>query len=216
MQWSFTWLSRKRAFFFLLKCLFLWDWASVYFWCLAPFPCHRRSPRENFQAGRLSPCSPTPPGQSPNRYKRSASLSEAAPFWLEPAVHHHHRTHACQGPMWTCPAVSLPTHTQRQDKGTHAIRPKGLSAPDRGRQARGAGTTAAIGFNDIVWNLQSNKKIHQAIARLLSRRFSPQGGSVLLGGICWRLLEWSRQALRNETSSSLFLSSSSPVIASGC
>ncbi|XP_030891979.1 LIM and calponin homology domains-containing protein 1 [Leptonychotes weddellii] len=34
---------------------------------LAPLPCYRKSPRENFQAGHLSPCSPTPPGQSPNR-----------------------------------------------------------------------------------------------------------------------------------------------------
>uniref|UniRef100_A0A8D2CC63 LIM and calponin homology domains 1 n=1 Tax=Sus scrofa TaxID=9823 RepID=A0A8D2CC63_PIG len=34
---------------------------------------YTKSPRENFQAGHLSPCSPTPPGQSPNRYKRSIS-----------------------------------------------------------------------------------------------------------------------------------------------
>ncbi|XP_076992870.1 LIM and calponin homology domains-containing protein 1 isoform X25 [Tamandua tetradactyla] len=38
-------------------------------------PSERRktSPRENFQAGHLSPCPSTPPGQSPNRYKRSIS-----------------------------------------------------------------------------------------------------------------------------------------------
>lgn len=100
-------------FFFLLKCLFLWDWASVYLWCLAPFPWYRKSPRENFQAGRLSPCSPTPPGQSPNRYKRSASLSEAALFWLEPAGHHHHQISACQGTVRICSPMSLPTHTHR-------------------------------------------------------------------------------------------------------
>uniref|UniRef100_A0A8C2QVD9 DUF4757 domain-containing protein n=1 Tax=Capra hircus TaxID=9925 RepID=A0A8C2QVD9_CAPHI len=46
----------------------------------SPSERRKKSPRENFQAGRLSPCSPTPPGQSPNRYKRSASLSEAALF----------------------------------------------------------------------------------------------------------------------------------------
>uniref|UniRef100_A0A8C2NXR7 LIM zinc-binding domain-containing protein n=1 Tax=Capra hircus TaxID=9925 RepID=A0A8C2NXR7_CAPHI len=37
----------------------------------SPSERRKKSPRENFQAGRLSPCSPTPPGQSPNRYKRS-------------------------------------------------------------------------------------------------------------------------------------------------
>ncbi|XP_043726976.1 LIM and calponin homology domains-containing protein 1 isoform X12 [Cervus elaphus] len=39
----------------------------------SPSERRKKSPRENFQAGRLSPCSPTPPGQSPNRYKRSVS-----------------------------------------------------------------------------------------------------------------------------------------------
>ncbi|XP_005681612.1 PREDICTED: LIM and calponin homology domains-containing protein 1 isoform X11 [Capra hircus] len=39
----------------------------------SPSERRKKSPRENFQAGRLSPCSPTPPGQSPNRYKRSIS-----------------------------------------------------------------------------------------------------------------------------------------------
>nr|XP_020743922.1 LIM and calponin homology domains-containing protein 1 [Odocoileus virginianus texanus] len=39
----------------------------------SPGERRKKSPRENFQAGRLSPCSPTPPGQSPNRYKRSVS-----------------------------------------------------------------------------------------------------------------------------------------------
>uniref|UniRef100_A0A4W2HPJ4 LIM and calponin homology domains 1 n=1 Tax=Bos indicus x Bos taurus TaxID=30522 RepID=A0A4W2HPJ4_BOBOX len=33
----------------------------------SPSERRKKSPRENFQAGRLSPCSPTPPGQSPNR-----------------------------------------------------------------------------------------------------------------------------------------------------
>ena len=179
------------------------------------FPCCRKSPRENFQAGRLSPCSPTPPGQSPNRYKRSASLSEAALFWLEPAGHHHHRISACRGTMGICPPMSLPAHTHRQDRGTHPIHLKILSALDRESQVCDVGTTVAIGFNYIVWNLQSNKKTHQTIARLLSRRLSPQGGSVLLGGIRWWLLQRSRQALRSETSSSLLLDSSSLMIASG-
>ncbi|XP_059239045.1 LIM and calponin homology domains-containing protein 1 isoform X1 [Mustela nigripes] len=39
----------------------------------SPGERRKKSPRENFQAGPLSPCSPTPPGQSPNRYKRSIS-----------------------------------------------------------------------------------------------------------------------------------------------
>ncbi|XP_045330182.1 LIM and calponin homology domains-containing protein 1 isoform X4 [Leopardus geoffroyi] len=33
----------------------------------SPSERRKKSPRENFQAGHLSPCSPTPPGQSPNR-----------------------------------------------------------------------------------------------------------------------------------------------------
>ncbi|XP_032708565.1 LIM and calponin homology domains-containing protein 1 isoform X2 [Lontra canadensis] len=33
----------------------------------SPGERRKKSPRENFQAGHLSPCSPTPPGQSPNR-----------------------------------------------------------------------------------------------------------------------------------------------------
>ncbi|KAM9699490.1 LIM and calponin homology domains-containing protein 1 isoform 4-T4 [Dama dama] len=33
----------------------------------SPSERRKKSPRENFQAGRWSPCSPTPPGQSPNR-----------------------------------------------------------------------------------------------------------------------------------------------------
>ncbi|XP_077877365.1 LIM and calponin homology domains-containing protein 1 isoform X2 [Ictidomys tridecemlineatus] len=39
----------------------------------SPSERRKKSPREYFQAGPLSPCSPTPPGQSPNRYKRSIS-----------------------------------------------------------------------------------------------------------------------------------------------
>ncbi|XP_037386173.1 LIM and calponin homology domains-containing protein 1 isoform X2 [Talpa occidentalis] len=39
----------------------------------SPSERRKKSPRENYQAGHLSPCSPTPPGQSPNRYKRSIS-----------------------------------------------------------------------------------------------------------------------------------------------
>ncbi|XP_062964399.1 LIM and calponin homology domains-containing protein 1 isoform X12 [Cynocephalus volans] len=39
----------------------------------SPSERRKKSPRESFQAGPLSPCSPTPPGQSPNRYKRSIS-----------------------------------------------------------------------------------------------------------------------------------------------
>ncbi|XP_012917638.1 LIM and calponin homology domains-containing protein 1 isoform X12 [Mustela putorius furo] len=39
----------------------------------SPGERRKKSPRENFQAGPLFPCSPTPPGQSPNRYKRSIS-----------------------------------------------------------------------------------------------------------------------------------------------
>ncbi|KAM9087011.1 LIM and calponin homology domains-containing protein 1 isoform 1-T1 [Megaptera novaeangliae] len=39
----------------------------------SPSERRKQSPRENFQAGHLSPCSSTPPGQSPNRYKRSIS-----------------------------------------------------------------------------------------------------------------------------------------------
>ncbi|XP_053433452.1 LIM and calponin homology domains-containing protein 1 isoform X2 [Nycticebus coucang] len=39
----------------------------------SPSERRKRSPREKFQAGPLSPCSPTPPGQSPNRNKRSVS-----------------------------------------------------------------------------------------------------------------------------------------------
>ncbi|XP_061048198.1 LIM and calponin homology domains-containing protein 1 isoform X1 [Eubalaena glacialis] len=39
----------------------------------SPSERRKQSPRENFQAGNLSPCSSTPPGQSPNRYKRSIS-----------------------------------------------------------------------------------------------------------------------------------------------
>uniref|UniRef100_A0A8C3XAG6 LIM and calponin homology domains 1 n=1 Tax=Catagonus wagneri TaxID=51154 RepID=A0A8C3XAG6_9CETA len=33
----------------------------------SPSERRKKSPRENFQAGHLSPCSPSPPGQSPNR-----------------------------------------------------------------------------------------------------------------------------------------------------
>ncbi|KAM8803900.1 LIM and calponin homology domains-containing protein 1 isoform 5-T5 [Rhynchonycteris naso] len=33
----------------------------------SPSERRKKSPRENFQAGHLSPCPPTPPGQSPNR-----------------------------------------------------------------------------------------------------------------------------------------------------
>nr|XP_036858465.1 LIM and calponin homology domains-containing protein 1 isoform X25 [Manis javanica] len=33
----------------------------------SPSERRKKSPQENFQAGRLSPCCPTPPGQSPNR-----------------------------------------------------------------------------------------------------------------------------------------------------
>ncbi|KAG8516538.1 LIM and calponin homology domains-containing protein 1, partial [Galemys pyrenaicus] len=33
----------------------------------SPSERRKKSPRENYQAGHLSPCSPTPPGQSPNR-----------------------------------------------------------------------------------------------------------------------------------------------------
>nr|XP_025743341.1 LIM and calponin homology domains-containing protein 1 isoform X7 [Callorhinus ursinus] len=33
----------------------------------SPSERRKKSPRENFQAGHLSPCSPTPPGQAPNR-----------------------------------------------------------------------------------------------------------------------------------------------------
>ncbi|KAM5338134.1 LIM and calponin homology domains-containing protein 1 isoform 13-T13 [Glossophaga mutica] len=39
----------------------------------SPNERRKKSPRENFQVGHLSPCPPTPPGQSPNRYKRSIS-----------------------------------------------------------------------------------------------------------------------------------------------
>ncbi|XP_036188280.1 LIM and calponin homology domains-containing protein 1 isoform X11 [Myotis myotis] len=39
----------------------------------SPSERRKKSPREYFQAGHLSPCPPTPPGQSPNRYKRSIS-----------------------------------------------------------------------------------------------------------------------------------------------
>ncbi|XP_059947447.1 LIM and calponin homology domains-containing protein 1 isoform X4 [Mesoplodon densirostris] len=39
----------------------------------SPSERRKKSPRENFKAGHLSPCSSTPPGQSPNRYKRSIS-----------------------------------------------------------------------------------------------------------------------------------------------
>ncbi|KAM5282216.1 LIM and calponin homology domains-containing protein 1 isoform 16-T16 [Hipposideros larvatus] len=39
----------------------------------SPSERRKKSPRENFQAGNLSSCPPTPPGQSPNRYKRSIS-----------------------------------------------------------------------------------------------------------------------------------------------
>nr|XP_042113414.1 LIM and calponin homology domains-containing protein 1 isoform X5 [Peromyscus maniculatus bairdii] len=39
----------------------------------SPGERRKKSPRENFRAGPLPPCSPTPPGQSPNRYKRSIS-----------------------------------------------------------------------------------------------------------------------------------------------
>ncbi|XP_036056010.1 LIM and calponin homology domains-containing protein 1 isoform X4 [Onychomys torridus] len=39
----------------------------------SPGERRKKSPRENFRAGPLSPCSPSPPGQSPNRYKRSIS-----------------------------------------------------------------------------------------------------------------------------------------------
>ncbi|XP_024429356.2 LIM and calponin homology domains-containing protein 1 isoform X13 [Desmodus rotundus] len=39
----------------------------------SPNERRKKSPRENFQVGHLSPCPPTPPGQSPNRYKRSVS-----------------------------------------------------------------------------------------------------------------------------------------------
>nr|XP_044986369.1 LIM and calponin homology domains-containing protein 1 isoform X2 [Jaculus jaculus] len=39
----------------------------------SPSERRKKGPRESFQAGPLSPCSPTPPGQSPNRYKRSIS-----------------------------------------------------------------------------------------------------------------------------------------------
>ncbi|XP_019496340.1 PREDICTED: LIM and calponin homology domains-containing protein 1 isoform X15 [Hipposideros armiger] len=39
----------------------------------SPSERRKKSPRENFQAGNLSFCPPTPPGQSPNRYKRSIS-----------------------------------------------------------------------------------------------------------------------------------------------
>uniref|UniRef100_A0A8D2CBM1 LIM and calponin homology domains 1 n=1 Tax=Sus scrofa TaxID=9823 RepID=A0A8D2CBM1_PIG len=46
--------------------------SQIRFHC-ATMGTSRKSPRENFQAGHLSPCSPTPPGQSPNRYKRSIS-----------------------------------------------------------------------------------------------------------------------------------------------
>ena len=118
----------RGLFFFFLKCLFLWDWVSVYFCCLAPFPCHRRSPRENFQAGRLSPCPPTPPGQSPNRYKRSASLSEAAPLWLGPAAHHHHRTRACQRPVDLSTRVSSCTHAEAGQRNT-SHPPQGFIGP---------------------------------------------------------------------------------------
>ncbi|XP_029333798.1 LIM and calponin homology domains-containing protein 1 isoform X9 [Mus caroli] len=39
----------------------------------SPGERRKKNPRENFQAGPLSPCPPTPPGQSPNRYTRSIS-----------------------------------------------------------------------------------------------------------------------------------------------
>nr|XP_024650484.1 LIM and calponin homology domains-containing protein 1 isoform X14 [Macaca nemestrina] len=39
----------------------------------SPSERRKKSPREHFQAGPFSPCAPTPPGQSPNRYKRSIS-----------------------------------------------------------------------------------------------------------------------------------------------
>ncbi|XP_035875934.1 LIM and calponin homology domains-containing protein 1 isoform X8 [Phyllostomus discolor] len=39
----------------------------------SPNERRKKSPQDNFQAGHLSPCPPTPPGQSPNRYKRSIS-----------------------------------------------------------------------------------------------------------------------------------------------
>ncbi|KAL2780200.1 LIM and calponin homology domains-containing protein 1 isoform t [Daubentonia madagascariensis] len=39
----------------------------------SPSERRKKSPQENFQAGPLSLCSPTHPGQSPNRYKRSIS-----------------------------------------------------------------------------------------------------------------------------------------------
>ncbi|XP_023387988.1 LIM and calponin homology domains-containing protein 1 isoform X3 [Pteropus vampyrus] len=39
----------------------------------SPSERRKKSPQENFQVGHLSPCPPTPPGQSPNRYKRSIS-----------------------------------------------------------------------------------------------------------------------------------------------
>ncbi|XP_036083866.1 LIM and calponin homology domains-containing protein 1 isoform X2 [Rousettus aegyptiacus] len=39
----------------------------------SPSERRKKSPQENFQVGHLSSCPPTPPGQSPNRYKRSIS-----------------------------------------------------------------------------------------------------------------------------------------------
>ncbi|XP_063096736.1 LIM and calponin homology domains-containing protein 1 isoform X11 [Cavia porcellus] len=44
----------------------------------SPSERRKKSPRGNFHAGPLSPCSPNPPGQSPNRYKSSVSLLKAA------------------------------------------------------------------------------------------------------------------------------------------
>ncbi|XP_054438080.1 LIM and calponin homology domains-containing protein 1 isoform X2 [Pteronotus mesoamericanus] len=39
----------------------------------SPSERRKKSPRENLQAGHVSPCPPAPPGESPNRYKRSIS-----------------------------------------------------------------------------------------------------------------------------------------------
>ncbi|XP_060236668.1 LIM and calponin homology domains-containing protein 1 isoform X4 [Meriones unguiculatus] len=48
----------------------------------SPGERQKKSPRDNFRAGPLSPCSPTPPGQSPNRSVSGKKLCSSCGFAL--------------------------------------------------------------------------------------------------------------------------------------
>lgn len=213
MLWSFIWLSRKRAFFFFfLKCLFLWDWASVYLWCLAPFPCYRKSLE---RTSRLGACPPAPTLRPVTKQVQEVTSLLRLLFWLSLLGTITTKLVLARGPWrFVHPCLFLHTHTEAGQRNTPHP-PEDFISPRWREPSVWRWQWLWPSLNYIVWNPNLTRKSTRQLRSLSKSAPFPQGGSVLLGGTTWWLLQWSRQATRSETSSSLLFYSSSLMIASG-